>query len=163
MAKKKQTATTRARNRKSNGKERRTVIQKERQEKVFLRHVGGETIRQIAADLRCSTATVTRDLRAEEARRADELAERRATETARAVAYYEEVARDAKRRGEFYDELLAERNGAKVSDHTLDARIQARTRIDKLLGIDAPTKIEVGVQALVDALAPKPGEPDVLA
>ena len=56
-----------------------------------------------------------------------------------------------------YDDLA--KDGGKVVDHTLDAMLKARERIDKILGIDAPTRIDIGLTSLLEALAPPPDKP----
>ncbi|MDB5069607.1 MAG: hypothetical protein JWM87_718 [Candidatus Eremiobacteraeota bacterium] len=136
----------------------RTAQQLERQEKAFLASViDGKSVREIAAELGVDKDTVVSDIRHEEQRRADENAERREADKARSIAFYETVARRALRRAEISDEILEQiRDGAecekKVSDRSFDAALKARERIDKLIGLDAPTKVDLGLQQLMDAL-----------
>lgn len=130
----------------------RTPAQLERQEKAYALHIEGLTYREIAEALKCDKDTVTRDIHAEWERRSSEIEERREFEKARAVNFYERVIGRAMKKSELYDTLLSERAGAKVTDHTLDSAIKARERIDKILGIDAPTKIDLGLEKLVQAL-----------
>lgn len=130
----------------------RTPQQLERQEKAFhYSVVDGKTYREIALLLGCDKDTVTKDIRAEQERRSEEIAERREVEKARAVAFYERVIGKAMVKSDILDGLLLT-PGSKVNDHSLEAAIKARERIDKVLGIDAPTKIDLGVQTLLDAL-----------
>jgi len=177
--------------RNGNGKNRRTAKQLERQEKVFLLNLQGISTRELARDFKCSQNTILADLRHEELRRSDELASRREGETARSVAMYQDVIRRALAKSDMYDAILAssmakadkaaaeygdedparERRGKTdyqaagihVTDRSLDAVLKAQERIDKIRGIDAPTKVEVGVQGLIEALALKDGEPEIRA
>lgn len=137
-----------------NGKGKvRTPLQLDRQERVFeLSVMQGKTMRAIAAELDIACETVTLDLRCEQERRSDEIASRRDQEKARAVEFYQKIIAKALVKSELYDTLLAERAGAKISDHSLDAALKARERIDKVLGVDAPTKVELGIQSLLDAI-----------
>jgi len=128
----------------------RTPAQLERQEKAYDLHISGKTYRQIAEILSCDKDTVTTDIRAEQQRRADEIAERREVEKARAVSLYERVIDRALKKSDIYDELVMQ-PGAKVTDRTLEAVIHARERIDKVLGVDAPTKIDLGLDKLFTA------------
>ena len=139
----------------------RTAQQLERQENVFrMSVVQMKTTREIAKELSISQQTVTSDIRHEAARRADEIKERRAEELARSVSVYQNVQRLALNKGQRYDKVVekmldggGEKGGrASVTDRTLDSIISAQERIDKLLGLDAPTKVEVGLSALLDAL-----------
>ena len=144
----------------------RTPQQLKRQEEVFLANViEGKTVRQLAAQFKISQETVISDIRHEEKRRADENAARRDTDKARSTSFYEHVAAEALR-------LAAQADGIEVIGtesedpndrppklvskqglvRALDSAIKARERIDKLLGLDAPTKIDVAVQGLVEAL-----------
>lgn len=132
----------------TNGESSRTSRQLERQERVFaLSVLSGKTVREIAAELDISAHTVLADLRCEQDRRSEELGERREVEKARAIAFYQHV--------------IAE--GLRAADGSLDAKglfvaIRARTRIDAILGLDAPEKISVDgtLQTLVAALSEFP-------
>ncbi len=130
-----------------NGIENRTPAQLERQERVFaLSVMHGQTVRQIAKLLKIDLGTVLRDIRAEEARRSEELGERREGEKARAVAFYEGVADKALR-------IAANPKMPGDSGRLTDA-LKARERIDKIIGLDAPVQMEVGIAAFLDALKP---------
>ena len=131
-----------------NGREFRTPAQLERQECVFnLSVMHGMSVRKIASLLELDYKTVVKDLRSEEARRSEELGERREAEKARAVAYYEAIA----------DRAIRISADPKMPGDTarLTEALKARERIDKILGIDAPVQIEAGLGAFLDALKPK--------
>lgn len=140
----------------------RTPVQLQRQERVFdLAVVSGKSYRLIAKELGIALETVVSDMRHEEARRAEELTARRETEKARAVAFYDEVAREGMRLARRSDETVefgGDGPHAGVASpysslaRGLDAAIKARERVDKILGLDAPTRVEVGLQGLLDAL-----------
>lgn len=142
----------------NNGKTRRTPQQLERQERVYLLNVvKGMTIRAIAAELGICANTVVADIKCEADRRAAELAERRETERAASVAFYDDIAARALKKSDQYDTLVDQalanpELAARVTDRALDAALQARTRRDKILGLDAPTKVDIGIQSLLDAL-----------
>lgn len=150
----------------NNGRTKRTLYQEARMEEMFMLHLQGYTYRQLGEKFGCSSATICNDLRREEAKRAAELGERREHETARAVATYEDIYRRALVKSEMYDKIVSQaiepmspeellasaKQQSRVTDHALEAALKARERIDKILGIDSPTKVEVGVQALLDAL-----------
>lgn len=124
-----------------NGKGRRTALQLDRQEQVFrMRVIERMTVRQVAAELKISQQTVIDDERAELQRRADEIENRREVEKAAHLA--------------LIDDLYLESMNAKDAPGTgaLGAAAKAIEMRAKILGLDAPTKIDIGVQTLVDAL-----------
>lgn len=123
----------------------RTPQQLERQEKVFeLSVLSGNTHRQIAVILHIDKMTVASDIRAESERRAGEIAERRETEQAQHVA----------RLDDFYQQSMALRAAAGTG--ALGAAGKALEMRAKILGLDAPTRVEIGVQSLLDALDTPP-------
>lgn len=132
-----QTSTTRI----GNGKTRRTAQQLSRQEQVFkLRVLERMTVRQVAAKLKIAPETVTKDERAELELRASEIEDRRATEKAAHLAIIDDLyLQSMKRKG-------TPGTGA------LGAAAKAVEMRAKILGLDAPTKVDVGLQKLVDAL-----------
>lgn len=144
----------------SNGRAgRRLPKELARQERIFMASVMGEqSVRQIAARESVSPMTVRADLRREYERRAAELGSRREFELVRAISTYEFVIAEAVRKSNLYDGIA--REGRWVSDGTLQTLINARTRIDRLLGLDAPTRVDVGLQALLDAM--EPGAPGTM-
>jgi hypothetical protein len=123
---------------------RRTALQLSRQEQVFeLSVLQGKTIRQISAQLEITQETVIKDLRAEEARRSEELAAQRENAQARHLGMIDHLfERSMDLRG-------IPGTGA------LGAAAKAVEMRAKILGLDAPTKVDLGVQALWDALTPK--------
>jgi IS30 family transposase len=136
----------------------------ERQERVFaLSVMAGKSARAIALEIGVDRNTVMADLRYESRRRSTELGERREYEKARAIAFYEDIERRAIVKSDLWDEILrqvrdddgADVNAARktVNDRSLDIAVKARERIDKLLGLDAPTRVEIGVQALLVAIS----------
>lgn len=129
----------------------RTPAQLERQTKAYEMSIDGMSHRAIADKLNVDRKTVAADIHAEATRRADEIAKRREVEKARSVSTYERVIQRAVKKSDMYDEI-ALTPGSKVTDRTLEAIIHARERIDKVLGIDAPTKVEIGVESLLKAL-----------
>lgn len=140
-------ATPRRRKGSGNGKDRSrkpTPLQLERQEKVYDLSIDGYTVRQIAKVMVISQETVITDLREESKRRSAELGERRDDEKARSVAYYEKIARKAV--------AIATKPKMPGDSGRLADAIKARERIDKVLGIDSPTRIDATVQGLRDAL-----------
>jgi transposase len=154
----------------------RTPQQLARQDRAFhLSVVEGKSYREIAKELGCDKDTVTDDIRHESERRAAELddAGMRQTAKAQSVAVYRHVIRLALAKGARYDQVVklitgeievdpeteAERQKkgtgggkASVTDRTLGDIVAAQTRIDKLLGVDAPTRVDLGLQQLIDAL-----------
>jgi hypothetical protein len=139
------------------GDGRRTPAQLARQERVFaLSVIEGKTTRQIAVLEGIDRGTVIADLRHESARRAEDLKANREFEIERALSFYDEIAAMAVLKSKMYDGIA--RAGGKVVDHSLDAALKARERKDKILGIDAPTRIDVGLATLLEALEP-PADP----
>lgn len=131
-----------------NGRLFRTPAQLERQERVFNMSVmQGLSARKIAEILQLDSKTVIKDLRSEEARRSEELGDRREAEKARAVAFYEGIANRA-----ISIALSPQMPG---DSGRLSEALKARERIDKIIGIDAPVQIEAGLGAFLDALKPK--------
>ena len=117
--------------------------------------IDGMSLRQIAVELKIDKDTANRYVNAEAERRAEELGERRETEKARAVSFYTGVIVRALKKSDLNDQITEKiLNGEdmKVTDRSLDAALKARERIDKILGVDAATKIDTGLQALIEAL-----------
>lgn len=136
----------------------RTAVQLARQQKCFeLSVLGGKTVREIAIELKIDKDTAARDIYAEQVRRRDENAQRVDFESARAIGFYERMIARSMKRADMADTLMAslldspqcdesgeKRKGVQwVSDRSLETAMKARERIDKLLGLDAPTKVEV--------------------
>lgn len=157
-----QTPTTRAKKSKplvkNNGKkDNPTDRVLKLQEEVFTLSIEGWTVRQISEKTGLSLKTVISYRKAESQRRAQENAERREHDRDEALAFYDSVIKRAIAKSEMYDALLSGEVPAKVTDHTLDAMIKARERKDKILGLDTPVKVDVGLDAFLDALF-APGE-----
>lgn len=133
--------------RKKPGK-RGTALTNKLQEEAFLLNVmEGLSCREIAERMGIDKDTAAKYIRVETERRAKELGGERDKHTARAVAFYSTVAAKAVK--------LADKADAAFMQPLvkgLDSAIHARERIDKLLGLDAPTKIDMGLQSLIDAL-----------
>jgi hypothetical protein len=126
----------------------RTSKQLERQEKVFnLSVLEDKSYREISAELGIAMQTVVDDMRHEALRRADEIAARRDTELARGIAFYDRAVKKGMQLAEKSTEAFMQ-----PLARGLDSAIKARERIDKLLGLDAPTRVDVAVQGLVEAL-----------
>lgn len=119
---------------------KRTPRQLERQEKAFAMHLDGMTYREIAAELKCDKETVQHDIHHELERRAEELAEHREVEKAHQLALVDDL----------YKKSMANRSNAGTG--ALGAAGKALEMRAKLLGLDAPTKIDLGLSTLVDAL-----------
>lgn len=112
-----------------------------RQEEVFKKRIlERKTVREVAAEMDLSLQTVVDDCKAELERRAQELEERRELEKAAQVALVEDL----------YLTSVAMR-GVPGSG-ALGAAGKALEMRAKLLGLDAPTKIDIGLQGLVTAL-----------
>jgi hypothetical protein len=133
-----------------------TPEQRDLQEKAFYHSIDGRSTRWIAAELKIGQRQAAEYVRIEERRRADELGERRETQTARSVQTYERIKQRALSKSDRYDDIVEQirtgQSDAKVNDHTLDAAIKAQERIDKVLGIDAPSKVDIGLQSLLESL-----------
>lgn len=118
------------------------------QEQAFyLNVVEGLSYRSIGERLNINKDTAHAYVRAESARRREDIEAAREDEQARSLAFYDHVAAKgiemaAKADGPFMQPLIK----------GLDSAIRARERRDKLLGLDAPTKVDVGLQVLIDAL-----------
>ena len=131
----------------------RTPAQLDRQSEIFDMSVCELlSYRQIIAAFKergesLSMDTVVADIRHEEQRRADELGARRETEKARSVAFYESVQREGMRLAKKSDDAFMQ-----PLARGLDSAVKARERIDKILGLDAPTKVELGIQSLLESL-----------
>lgn len=133
-----------------------TPRQRELQHKAFEMSVAGRTTRSIGAELGVSEHTAADYIRIEERRRADELKHRRDTVTARSIGAYEHIKERALRRAAVCDDILGEIKAgtldAKVLDHSLGEAIKAQERIDKIQGVDAPTRLDVNIETLKNAL-----------
>ena len=120
---------------------RRTPKQLERQERCFEMHiVEGKTCRQIGAELHIDADTAARDINAESLRRASEIAARREVEQAQHIARIDDL----------YRKSIALSSAAGTG--ALGAAGKALEMRAKILGLDAPTKIDVGLSTLLDAL-----------
>lgn len=130
----------------------RTPAQLERQEHAFsLSVMHGKSVREVAAELGCDKDTAAADIRREQDRRAEELGERRENERVRAVTFYEHIIGRAIAQSDRNDALLVAGKGG-FSDRSLDVAIAARARIDKILGLDAPVRIDPGFDVLLAAI-----------
>jgi hypothetical protein len=87
--------------------------------------------------MKLAPSTVVQHLHEEELRRADELVTRRQEEKARAVGFYSIVA--CKAIG------IAERAQQPGDSGRLAEAIKARLRIDRIIGLDAPSRVDVGL------------------
>lgn len=126
-----------------NNKGPRTPQQLERQERVFTLNVlEGKTIRQIAAIEKIDTKTVLKDIRAEAARRAEERSATREHDLEVHLAKLDDLALKA-----LQDRLMPGTGAYGAVAKALEMRA-------KLLGLDAPTKIDVGIKTFLDALEP---------
>jgi len=127
---------------------RTKALREQLQEQAFLLNViHGKTCREIGKELGIDKDTASKYIRDEEKRRGQELSDARDAHTARAVAFYSAVATKGIKLAEKAEEAFMQ-----PLARGLDSAIHARERIDKLLGLDAPTKVDVGLQKLVDAL-----------
>jgi transposase-like protein len=136
---------------KINRKER-TGKQLERQERCFRLSIEqNKSMREIALELGITNNTVASDIRAELERRHKENADQRKYEVTRAVAFYERMIALALTFEP--DEEDAEKDRIKrIPDRSINTAIKARERIDKILGLEAPTKMEIdSVQAMTRA------------
>ena len=125
----------------------RTPKQLERQAQVFRMNVmERKTVREIAKELDISQETVISDIRAEAQLRADERAQLREADMAIQVELTERLLDDSMR--------LADKPGTGA----LGAAAKAIEMRSKLLGLDAPTKIDAGLDAIMDALNIRPKE-----
>ena len=123
-----------------NSGERHDTERKSLQEQAFYLSVEGKTCREIAKILNINKDTASKYIRAEEQVRAEELAERRESEKARRIARLQQLSK------------LAESKAEIPGSGALGACGKFEEMINRILGVDAPTKVEVGIQALVDAL-----------
>jgi len=103
--------------------------------------IEGRTGREIAAKLGIGKNTVTKYVRAEEELRVNELVGRRESEKARRLARLYELSRAA------LDARWVPASGG------LAACARFEEMINRILGVDSPTKIDVGLQTLLDALS----------
>jgi hypothetical protein len=141
----------------------RTPRQLERQFRAYqLAVVEEKTVRELAEILGVAQCTVVSDIRHEAERRAEKIRADQDVEVAKSVSFYEGIIRMALQKGKIYDAMIARalkdqtaRLQAKVNDRTLDTALKARERIDKVLGIESPIKIDTGLSTLLDALKPR--------
>lgn len=115
--------------------------------------VDGMSTREIGAVLDIDHHTAAKYIREESARRAKSLDATREQMVAEAVAFYDEASslgiELARKSTDAYMQPLVK---------GLDAAIKARERKDKILGLDAPVKVDMGLQELVNAInAERPG------
>ena len=128
----------------------RTPAQLERQEKAYHASVVLQmSHRAIAKELKVDKDTIADDIRHESRARVEANAANREYNQANALAMLAEVIRRALRRD----------SRGQVGDRSLDTIVRAQEQIHKLLGLDAPTKVEVGIQDFLKAFeVPAPGE-----
>jgi transposase len=119
---------------------RHDTERKNLQEQAFYLSIEGKTCREIAKVLNIDKTTASKYIRAEEQIRADELAGRREAEKARRIARLQKLSK------------IAEDKADIPGSGALGACGKFEEMINRILGVDAPTKVEVGIQALVDAL-----------
>lgn len=108
--------------------------------------VDGKTYREIAKELAISLETVVSDIRYEAQLRAEERSELREADLAVQLAMTERVYQKSMD--------LADRPGVGA----LPTAAKAAEMRSKLLGLDAPVKVDLGVEKLIDALNVRPAE-----
>lgn len=121
----------------------RTAKRRELQEQVYLaRVIEHLTVRQVAEKLGIATETVMAYEKAEQVRRVDEIASQREEQQANHLALIDDLHRSA----------MALRSVPGTG--SLAAAAKAIEMRAKILGLDAPTRIDIGVQRLVEAFEP---------
>ena len=117
-----------------------------RQEQVFEMSVMyGMTVRQIARMLRASLTTIIADLKRETLIRVEAQKAREDHESQIAIEFYTDIARQAQN---------AARDPVFPGDVSqFGTAVKARERIDRIKGIDAPVRIDAGIDGLVAALS----------
>ncbi len=121
---------------------RRTPAQIQRQGQVFELHLEGKTHRQIAAELTISLETVVSDIRFEAALRAEENAADREQQQAVQLARCDALYADARK------------HFGTPGSSALPTAAKVLEMRSKILGLDAPTKVDGTIKVLEDALAP---------
>lgn len=113
---------------------------------AFLLSSKGYGVRDIGQALGINKDTASKYVREETERLRERLQSDRDTQAAEAIAFYDEIA------------VLGIELARKSTDafmqplvKGLDAAVKARERKDKILGLDAPTKIDLGLQKLFAA------------
>lgn len=120
---------------------KRTMTQIHRQAQVFEMSVfGDKTYREIAQELGISAVTVVSDMKAEAELRAAGLAQMRGSEQARHLALVER----------HFIESMALKSIPGTG--ALGAAAKSLEMRAKVLGLDAPTKIDIGIAGLLEAL-----------
>lgn len=132
-----------------------TPLQREQQEKAFYLSLEGRSVREIAAELDLGYSTAAKYVRIEEERRQKQTDADRERNTMRAIETYETIKRRAFKKSDRIDELMESAvagENVRVTDHSLDPALKAQERIDRIRGIDAPLKVDAGIEKLVSAL-----------
>ena len=128
---------------------RTQAVRESLQEQVYnLRVLECWSVEEVCTKLGMSSKTVLAYEKAELTRRAEENAERRECDQEVSIARYERIFRKGME--------LAERSTSAFMQpliRGLDSAAKAQERIDKIKGLDAPTKVELGVQQLIEALS----------
>lgn len=109
------------------------------QEKAFYLSVEGKTCRQIGEILGINKTTASEYIRAEEALRAEELGAQREAEKARRIARLQHLSK------------LAEESRSIPGSGAFGACGKFEEMINRILGVDAPTKIDLGLETLFSA------------
>jgi hypothetical protein len=116
---------------------------------VFELHIQGQTFREIQKALNIGhRKTITEDILAERDLRAEERAAVREADQAEQLARIDDLIKEARAR---YD---------KQGTGSLGAAAKALEMRSKLLGLDAAMKLDVGLDAVVEALIAKDGTKD---
>jgi hypothetical protein len=132
----------------NNGKRTRTPIQLERQLKVFNLHIEGKTHREIMKILGIAdTGTIVNDIRQEAELRAAERSEMREADQAAHLARIDELIASCRNR---FD---------KQGTSALPTAAKALEMRAKILGLDAPLKVDMGMAELVKAIIAEPDDP----
>lgn len=129
----------------------------ELREKAFTMRLDRASLRDIAKALHCNKDTAKILVDEELAIRAEERKAQRETDKEDSISFYEAVQKRALDQHDTELSILKKidsgaRENAKVSTHALSDGIRAQERIDKIKGIDAPTKLDLGLQDLLGAL-----------
>jgi hypothetical protein len=123
----------------------RTPYQEVRAARAFTLHVEGWTVREIAVELGIDKDTAAKDIRTEALSLAKQREGERAQEIERQIARYERLYREA-----IETSTSGDMSPGDARAKLLMAAAKMVERIDKLLGVEAATKVQIDQKVTVD-------------
>ncbi len=122
----------------------------ERSFNVWNDFVYGTNIYDLMKKYGVSQYTIECDIKCQSELNAEMQRKKREQKTAAMIKVYLDTIKNQMRKGDMYDGIALD--GGKVTDSTGSVIVAAATRLEKLLGLDQPVKVDMNFRAILDAI-----------